>query len=175
MDTNQAFLYDLMGTPNTNLVGDIGEFFARWHLVKRGIHIFKWGPGGSVDWPRLEPELPSRRKQYLLSLMDSDRTWSWDYIGIRGWRPREKRYYLIEVKTSRVGKKMRGLKSNWRGRSRQSLNREDLLVATKKGFRILLINVQLLDNCLVEIREREYLPQDHRFAEVHKPNSEVIP
>jgi hypothetical protein len=60
-------------------------------------------------------DLGEERIRYLKDLFDYGPTWCWDYAG---YGRHSKEVYLIEVKTSRVGKKY-GLKGSWSGRSRR--------------------------------------------------------
>ena len=88
---------------------------------------------------------------YVTELVLEGSTWCWDFVG---YRRDSEEPYLIEVKTSRVGKKY-GLKSSWSGRSRKGYSAEDLERAKSLGFKLLLVNVGLLVNWQFEVVDRE--------------------
>jgi len=178
-------MLDLLSTKDTSLVGEIGEVIARKYLWHKGITAYAPGRimwlsllAERTDILNLYLEveknhdmfeelneaeqrvlieyssvktLGEERIRYLKDLFDYGPTWCWDYAG---YGRHSEEVYLIEVKTSRVGKKYT-LKSSWSGRSRRGYQRVDLEKARSLGFKLLLVNVELLDNWKFEVSDRE--------------------
>ena len=96
-------------------------------------------------------DFEEQQSRYVVDLIEYGHTWGWDFVGHGRY---SKDVYLIEIKTSRVGKKYR-LKSSWSGRSRREYERADLGKAKSLGFKLLLVNVELLDNWQFEVSDRE--------------------
>lgn len=100
----------------------------------------------------LAKDFKEEQIQYVRHLFHEGPTWGWDYVGYDRYG---EEVYLIEVKTSRPGKKKRGLKGSWSGRSRRGYGPEDLERAKALGFKLLLVNVELLDNWQFHVFHRE--------------------
>lgn len=151
--------FELLHTTNTSMIGAIGERIAWYYLFHEGITAHKWGSleEGGPNWHSYR-WLTEEQKHFLKDWEQRGETWVWDFIGIR-FGPFQDHYnqkvYLIEIKTSRPGKAKRGLKGNWRGRSRGAISQADLERAKQLCFHLLLINVELAANweCVVTPRE----------------------
>lgn len=144
--------FDLILTKDTGLVGAIGETFAWQYLWERGIIAFELGYGRRSFKPleafaRLEDGLT---KEQPLFLGDMRRYLSWDFVGYSGTQA-----CLVEVKTSRPGKRVDGLRPE--GRKGMALG--DLLEAKRLGFTILLVKVELTENWQAIITDQE-IPVD---------------
>ena len=99
-------IIDLLTIRDTSLVGTIGELIARKHLHSEHIAAFKF----RSDSEFLNSFLNKKQIKYLQDLTEHGPNWCWDFVGIRH---ASKDSYLIEVKTSRLGKRKHGLKGNW--------------------------------------------------------------
>ena len=146
-----SFQFDILATKDTSEVGMLGEYLAQRYLAsERRITVGRWSLGRDSNPPCVQRTLDERLsdipKGFLDDLYGRGETWSWDYVGVQYWSLNpQAESYLIEVKTSRPGKRKRKLKGNWRMRSRRAINRDDLKDAEQHGFHALLINVELLD------------------------------
>jgi len=169
--------FDLLSTKDTSLVGEIGEVIARRYLWQKRIVVYN---PGRIMWLSLIAEqthienlyaeiqknhgkfeelnltdqrllveysqvkdLGEERIRYLIYSWDYGTTSNWDYAG---YDLHSKEVYLIEVKTSRVRKKY-GLTGGYK--------RGDLEKVKSLGFKLLLINIRLLDNWQFEVSDRE--------------------
>jgi hypothetical protein len=141
-------IIDLLSESDTTFIGVIGENIAWKYLGKRLHSIDRF-----LD-NRLIERLKKTQIQYIESLFREGKKWSFDFISLRG-SYKNPEPYLIEVKTSRPGKRKRGLKGNWTRRSRGKWTKEDIEEAKKLGFRLLIVNVQLLDDWKFEVTERQ--------------------
>ena len=141
-------IIDLLVIRDTSLVGTIGELIARKYLHSEHITAFKF----RSDSEFLNSFLNKKQIKYLKDLAEHGPNWSWDFIGIRH---ASKENYLIEVKTSRLGKRKHGLKGNQSRRSRKGWTKEDIEEAKRLGFKLLLINAQFIDNWKFEVTSKE--------------------
>ena len=150
-------IFDLLNEKDTTFVGIIGEDIAWKYLRDQRIvpiNKFTWGDTFlRFLRERLKNRLKEEQIQYLESLVRADSRWSFDFIALKDFEKPEP--YLIEVKTSRPGKSKRGLKRNWARRSRKGWTKEDIEEAKRLGFKLLLGNVQLIDNWKFEVTSRE--------------------
>lgn len=145
--------FNLLEKRETALVGKFGEYLAKEHLHSNGVQVYDWGAGQSaLQLPAaVEQKLSDAQRDYLAGLRESEETWSWDYVGLRGISEAYLDAYLIEVKTNRPGTTKRGLKGNWSRRRRRAITAGDLWSANLHGFTPMLINVSLLPDWTLEI------------------------
>jgi len=132
-------IIDLLNEKDTSFIGIIGEDIA-WKYLRdqRIVPINKLLFGDDflrLSRERLKGRLEERQIEYLESLVRGGRKWSFDFIALKGFEKPEP--YLIEVKTSRPGKRKHGLKGNWDRRSRRGWTKEDIEEAKRLGFRLL--------------------------------------
>ncbi|MCK4274479.1 MAG: hypothetical protein KAW90_06255 [Dehalococcoidales bacterium] len=150
-------LIDLLKEKDTSFIGIIGEDIA-WKYLRdqRIVPINKFLFGDEFLRflrDRLKGRLKEKQIQYLESLAREGSRWSFDFIALKGYEKSEP--YLIEVKTSRPGKSKHSLKGNWSRRSRKGWTKKDIEEAKSLHFKLLLVNVQFLDNWKFEVTSRE--------------------
>ena len=150
-------LFDLLNERDTSFIGIIGEDIAWKYLCNQGIvpiNKFIWGDEFlRLLREKLRDRLKEKQIQYLENLARDASKWSFDFIALKGFKKAEP--YLIEVKTSRPNKRKHGLKGNWARRSRRGWTKEDIEEAKQLGFKLLLVNVQFIDNWQFEVASRE--------------------
>jgi hypothetical protein len=105
--------FDFTATKDTGLIGAISETIAWQYLWDRGIIAFELGYGRPSFKPLhtlnyLEGHLTEEQLRFL---GDDREHLSWDFVGHRGTQA-----CLVEVKTSRPGKRVDGLRSEGRRR-----------------------------------------------------------
>lgn len=154
---------DLLSTNDSSLIGAIGEIIAWKYLWSRKIraHRFASEYPWLRDYPmnRLNFEFPWLNKQqveYLRNLWQRGPR-RWDFIGVKYKRdssgavhsePEE--VYSIEVKTRRIGRERHDLSGLFKGKIS-----EDIPEVKSRGFKPLLIIVDLLDNWKFKITYKE--------------------
>ena len=154
-------VFDLNQTKDSGLIGAIGETIAWQYLWERGLSALELGCGrpSFKAVPRLDGfarkdgkhGLEDAQARYLEALLANTKEWSWDFVACLG-----NQAYLIEVKTSRPRKPKDGLRSDQRkGMSPDSLRR-----AKQLGFKMLLVNVELLDDWQCKVTQRELLADE---------------
>jgi len=141
-------IVDLLTIKDTGLIGTIGELIARLYLHSEHIGAFQFRSDSEFKYPFLN----KKQTNYLKDLAEHGPNWCWDFIGI-GHAGKDT--YLIEVKTSRPRKRKHGLKSRWTEGARRGYSPEELEKAKLLGFKLLLVNVQLIENWKFEVTSRE--------------------
>ena len=88
------------------------------------------------------------------SWTDSRDSLSWDFVGYsREWPVKKGKACLVEVKTSRPGKRP----GNFETKGRKGMAPEDLREATRLGFVMMLVTVELTDTWEAIVSEEEIL------------------
>ena len=150
-------LIDILNERDTSFIGIISEDIAWKYLCDQGIvpiNKFTWGDKFlRFLRERLKDRLKEGQIQYLENLAKDDSKWSFDFIALKGYKKAEP--YLVEVKTSRPGKRKHGLKGDWSRRSKKGWTKDDIEEAKRLGFKLLLVNVQLIDDWKFEVTSRE--------------------
>ena len=86
------------------------------------------------------------------SWSDSRGRLSWDLVGYsREWPVKQGKAYLVEVKTSRPGKQ----RGHFETKGRKGMAPEDLREATRLGFVMMLVTVELTDTWEAIVSEEE--------------------
>jgi hypothetical protein len=154
--------YDVVHTKDTGLVGALGESIAWQYLFERGIVAFELGAGRPSFKPldtliHLEDGLTEEQLSFLGHAREH---LSWDFVGYSrqdlarySMGPRGTRACLIEVKTSRPGKRVDG----FRPKDRTGMAPEDLRAASRLGFTMLLVTVELTDDWQAIVTDQEIL------------------
>ena len=140
--------FDLNATKDTGFVGVIGEAIAWHYLVNKGFLTLKLGAGGppgdiTDTFSLLENRLTQEQLQFL---GDARERLSWDFVG-----KKENQACLIEVKPSRTGKRPRGLRTD----RRRGMTADHLREASRRGFMLFLVNVELVEDwqAIVTVKE----------------------
>ena len=155
---------EFLSTKDSGLIGAIGETFAWQYLWNHDIIAFELGYGR----PSFKPldtliQLKDRLTEEQLSFLGHDREhMSWDFVGISKRHlarlpigPRGTRACLIEVKTSRPGKRVDG----FRPEGRRGMAPDDLREAKRLRFTMHLVTVELTENWQAIVTEQE-IPVD---------------